>query len=97
MADDQVASTSVARGYSVAAIIAAFAGVASLFLTGSPLLATVVSLAAIATSLYARKQLKQSPGLRGFGISLAGFLAALWVLITTGVPYIYFTALVALN
>lgn len=97
MTAEQATSAPESKTYSVPAILAAVVGVTGLLLTGSQLIATLLSLAGIALALYARRQLKRTPQHRGFALSLIGFLAGLWVLVTTGVPYVYFTVLVALN
>ncbi|AWB85877.1 hypothetical protein [Mycetocola zhujimingii] len=94
MANEGVDERATATEYSVLAIVAAALGIASAFLTGTPLLATALAIGAIAVALYSRRQLKTNPAMRGFAISLIGFLTGIWVVATTAVPYLFSAALV---
>ena len=79
----------------MAAIVAAVLGVVALFASSAPILALLLAVAAIVIALLARRQLKANPRTRGFAVGLIGFLAAIWVIVVTGIPYIYMRILVA--
>ncbi|GGE90824.1 hypothetical protein [Mycetocola zhadangensis] len=95
MTEDSSSESVAPHAYSIPAIAAAVVGVSSLFVTSMPFVATLLAIAAIGLSLGARRQLKLTPGARGFSLSLIGFLAAIWVVLTTGVPSLFAAALVA--
>ena len=64
-----------AKRYSGTAIISVACAASALLLVAFvPLVGLVVAVAAIVSALIARRELKDNPSMRGFGISLVGFL-----------------------
>ena len=46
----------------------------------------IIAVLAIVLALLSRRELKERDDLRGFGLSLAGFLVGAWVVLFNGVP-----------
>jgi hypothetical protein len=88
--------TSSVRPYSGRAVVSLAIGLASLVLVHLFVwLGIIVAVAAVIVALMSRRELQARSDLRGFGFSLAGFLAGAWVLLINGVPLLISITLVA--
>jgi hypothetical protein len=92
MKEHAVAATQAYSGRAIGSLVI---GLASLvFVSVSAWLGLIVATVAIFVALISRRELKARSDLRGFGLSLAGFMAGALVLLFWGLPIVMSTAFV---